>query len=369
MARRPASKKSAAKKVAKKAAARPSVKGKRLIVCSDGTWQSLKTNDPTNVRRIAELTAPFGTDGKPQIVFYDGGVGSGDGVISNLRGGAFGTGLDENIREAYRFIALNYERGDEIYLFGFSRGAYTVRSLAGMIYASGLAKRSDLSSVPEAYELYRDQKVKANSPKAKAFKKTKREPEITFLGCWDTVGSMGVPDLITFSDLDEHFNSVYEFHDHTLNPKIKHARQAAAIDEDRKVFGLTPMEPHKNRVRANGSNNQLVQLWFPGGHGGVGGGDRRTTPHSNSALAWMMAEATAAAGLTFTIKPGSLATDPLANLYLYQKKLIGFHRLGTEPRKIEGGFAALHQSARKRWQGKPKWRPKNLKPFRDDLNA
>ena len=110
---------------------------KRLIVCCDGTWNRLDTQCPTNVVRVAQAVKRTASDGVPQIVFYDEGIG----VDSNkIVGGVTGLGIDKNIQDAYRFLSFNYDRGDEIYLFGFSRGAYTVRSLAGMIYCSKLGR-------------------------------------------------------------------------------------------------------------------------------------------------------------------------------------------------------------------------------------
>ena len=113
---------------------------KRLVVCCDGTWNTPEMESPTNVVRLARNLLPRGRDGLPQLLHYDKGVGTG-GRIDRIVGGALGKGLDTNIREAYEFIASNYVEGDEIYLFGFSRGAYTVRSLAGMIGYAGLLGR------------------------------------------------------------------------------------------------------------------------------------------------------------------------------------------------------------------------------------
>ena len=105
---------------------------KRLIVCCDGTWNDLEMPYPTNVAKMAIAVTPSDADGVPQVVCYDEGVGTGKG-LDRVSGGAFGKGIDKNIEEAYKFLTVNYEPGDEIYLFGFSRGSYTVRSLAGMI--------------------------------------------------------------------------------------------------------------------------------------------------------------------------------------------------------------------------------------------
>lgn len=143
---------------------------KRLIVCCDGTWQKLKSPYPTNVVKIAQGIRPSCIqDGKTisQIVFYDEGVGtdivddnslfSWVNTVLRVIGGAFGSGIDNDIQEAYRFLSLNYEPGDEIYLFGFSRGSFTVRSLAGLInYSGGLLSLPLIRETPFVYELYKD---------------------------------------------------------------------------------------------------------------------------------------------------------------------------------------------------------------------
>nr|WP_322712368.1 DUF2235 domain-containing protein [Nostoc sp. ChiSLP03a]MDZ8213642.1 DUF2235 domain-containing protein [Nostoc sp. ChiSLP03a] len=100
--------------------------GKRLVVCCDGTWQQLTSPYPSNIVKLAQSVKPIASDGVPQIVFYDEGIGT---ESQKVLGGATGLGIDRNIEDGYRFLSLNYVRGDKIYLFGFSRGAYTVRSL------------------------------------------------------------------------------------------------------------------------------------------------------------------------------------------------------------------------------------------------
>ena len=137
---------------------------KRLVVCCDGTWNTPEMDSPTNVVRLAGNVLPGSGDGVLQLLYYDAGVGTG-GWMDRLVGGAFGEGLDINVREAYRFIAA----GDEIYLFGFSRGAYTVRSLAGMTGYAGLLGRDQMTLVGQAYELYRNGKS-ADENAAKAFR-------------------------------------------------------------------------------------------------------------------------------------------------------------------------------------------------------
>ena len=136
---------------------------KKLVVLCDGTWNGLDMRHRTNVSQLAEAVAPYGADGTtPQIVFYDEGVGSASGVggltdrLLRARGGAVGAGLDARIEAAYRFLVANYQPEDEIYVFGFSRGAYTARSLCGLIRKCGILKRRHLNRSPEAMRLYRD---------------------------------------------------------------------------------------------------------------------------------------------------------------------------------------------------------------------
>lgn len=258
---------------------------KRLIVCCDGTWQKLSSRYPTNVVKIAQAIKPQSTNGIPQIIFYDEGIGTGD-KADKIFGGAFGWGIDQNIQDAYRFLCLNFEKGDEIYLYGFSRGAYTVRSLAGLINCSGLLTRNKIRQAPRAYELYREADIRPNASEAEYFRQTNgdRVP-IKFLGCWDTVGSLGVPDQIPWLPIDEWINEKYKFNDTSLSSIIQNARHAVAIDEIRKVFDVTPMIKSSKNL-----NQSLRQVWFPGEHGCVGGGTKEQSGLSDGALKWMIDE-------------------------------------------------------------------------------
>lgn len=135
---------------------------KRLAVFCDGTWNDLRMKNLTNVARLAKCVEPRGWDGRRQVVFYDTGVGVATGVshladrLVSFLGGAIGAGLDDKIESAYRFLVLNYEPGDEIFVFGFSRGAYTARSLCGLIRKCGILRRDCLHMIPRAMTLYRD---------------------------------------------------------------------------------------------------------------------------------------------------------------------------------------------------------------------
>ena len=173
---------------------------KRLILCCDGTWNKPDEEKngrpiPTNVVRLAYRVAK--RDGAvPQITYYDMGVGTGN-VIDRLAGGVLGEGLEGNIHDAYRFLIGNYELGDEIYLFGFSRGAFTARSIGGMVRKCGILRRGAVDKYREAKDLYHSSVHPDDAP-AVAFRKVNSlspdEPiKIRFIGVWDTVGSLGIP--------------------------------------------------------------------------------------------------------------------------------------------------------------------------------
>ena len=338
---------------------------KRLIVCCDGTWQRLASPYPTNVVKIAQAIRPADAGGTPQIVYYDEGVGT-ESVGSKLFGGAFGWGLDKNIQDAYRFLCLNYEPGDEIYLFGYSRGAYTVRSLAGMIYNSGLLNRANIRLAPQAYEVYRDRDIRPDSPEAIDFRKDHSvDTNITLLGCWDTVGSLGVPDQVPGLPLDDWINEKYEFHDTSLSPIIQNGLHAVAIDELRKVFDVTPMK----RSRHN-RKQKLSQVWFPGDHSAVGGGSKARSGLSDAALDWMMEMVGKfGLGLSFDQSKIPMGVNP-NHVGDFDNGLRGIYRLtGRRDRRITGSFDDLHLSVKRRWQGRADYRPKNLKSrFGDQLD-
>ena len=119
---------------------------KRIVICSDGTWQTPNQDNATHVLEMARAVLPTARDGTTQVVFYDWGVGT-DNWLNRMVGGISGKGIDKNIRDCYRFLAYNYQDGDEIYLFGFSRGAYTVRSLAGLIRNCGILTKAKAGKI------------------------------------------------------------------------------------------------------------------------------------------------------------------------------------------------------------------------------
>ena len=339
---------------------------KRLIVCCDGTWQQLNSSYPSNVIKLAQAVKPMASDGVAQIVFYDEGIGADS---YKLLGGVTGLGIDRNIQDAYRFLSLNYDSGDEIYLFGFSRGAYTVRSLAGMIYCSGLLDRPHITRASEAYELYRNRDIKPKDPIAANYRKDfgkdngKRVP-ITLLGCFDTVGSLGIPLLPAFKKYKELLNKRYKFHDTTLNKSIQNALHAVAIDEIREIFDVTPMKKDPEA-----QDQKLRQIWFPGEHGCVGGGTEEYSGLSDTALQWML-DSTRNLGLGLEFDPSVIPTGINPNYEIDFKNNPGFFKLaGIKFREVGDAIEELHESAIKRFESREDYRPKNLEKLLQKLKS
>jgi len=269
---------------------------KRIITCSDGTWNHPGETDrsiivQTNVEKLHDALTAIGTDGTPQVKYYDPGVGTGYSFEDRIVGGATGEGLDKNILDAYKFIVWNYEPDDEIFLFGFSRGAYTARSLSGFIRYCGILKPENIHLAAEAYQLYHDktQLTGPDSDVSLAFRKRySHETGIRFIGVWDTVGALGIP-LTIFKSRD---GERYQFHDVTLSSQVDFAYHALAINERRRLFEPTLWEKSKT-VKNDPTHPQVMeQVWFTGVHSNVGGG-YADTGLRDIALEWMMQNAEA----------------------------------------------------------------------------
>ncbi len=294
---------------------------KRLVICCDGTWNRSDNKTVTNVEKIARTIQlePERALGMQQMVLYLPGVGTAGYGADKILGGAFGLGLFNNVLNAYRFLSINYQQGDEIYIFGFSRGAYTARSLAGMVGKVGLLTREAMigGHLPEAGERYRhpgDGEWPTEWSDPAQFRADHCHPDvpITFLGVFDTVGALGVPGTL---------GKRHQFHDVTLGDAVRTARQALAIDEPRMKFEpclwQAPVDP--DRTDAPG---RIKQVWFEGAHSDVGGGYEEAGL-SDSALLWMAGEAQAQ-GLVFDcdlfgeqLGPGTPAVrhDPSSALF------------------------------------------------------
>ncbi len=258
---------------------------KRLVMCLDGTWNTPEADQITNVVRIRDLIDPKFRDGDEivtQRVYYEPGVGTDGTWLKRRVQGATGGGLEDNVRGGYRFLSGVYRPGLEIYVFGFSRGAFTARSLAGFIGASGLLRPEHCNEKNDwrAWRFYR------TAPKHRLPSERRALEEISFgevrikvLGVFDTVGSRGIP----VSGLMDWYNAKhFGFHDVTLSSKVDHAFHALAIDEKRWSFpaSVWPYPNHKD-------NETVEQVWFAGNHANIGGGysDRSL---SDIALDWMI---------------------------------------------------------------------------------
>lgn len=255
---------------------------RKLVVFCDGTWKSADDHTISNVVKAMDAVLPEDANHVPQILYYGKGVGTGN-PLDRFFGGVFGDGLESNVRDAYRFLVQNYLPGDEIYLFGFSRGAYTARSLAGMIRCSGLVRKDQARHINEAYDVYRqDHPAGADKPAAVKFRENyAREVRIKCICVWDTVGALGIPVGRVLQKLSR---KEHGFHDTQLSGRIDNAFHALAIDEKRYTF-----EPSLWTV-APGSHQTVEQVWFCGAHSDVGGGYKETGL-SDCALVWMLEKA------------------------------------------------------------------------------
>lgn len=258
---------------------------KRILFCSDGTWDnSGKNSNVDKIYKAMQVTAD-------QIPFYDDGVGSDGTPLERLLGGAFGTGLFQKVKDGYAKIAHVYEEDDEIFLFGFSRGAYTARSIAGMIAICGLPTNNFSEQMVETtFQAYRDKENRVSLLARLNQSCSLFDAQLTMVGVWDTVGALGIPSLLGGVDPIQ-----YGFLDTSLHPDIKHAYHALAIDERRREFPATLWTSPPN------PGQTLEQVWFTGVHCDVGGSypdDPDGTALSDVTLAWMMHKA-AALGVTF----------------------------------------------------------------------
>ncbi|KAF2154064.1 hypothetical protein K461DRAFT_327229 [Myriangium duriaei CBS 260.36] len=276
------------------------------------TWLDADTGvkhsqPPSNVTRLSRAIHPQTSDGTKQIVYYSRGVGSTGGFADRLYGGLSGEGVAENIRAAYAFLSTNYRRGDEIFLFGFSRGAFTARAIAGLIAQVGVLTRSGQDYLAEIYADVRHRHDEDYKP-AQPNKPFRNKPpasdpryraelahrglttlgvHVKAVGVWDTVGALGTPRIGWLekvglqSSVSKH---QLEFYDTKLSPVIENAFQALALDERRASFSpaVWELEPRNTTTR-------LRQVWFPGVHANIGGGypDQAL---ANITLAWMASQ-------------------------------------------------------------------------------
>ena len=332
---------------------------KRLVICFDGTWnRPADDNIPedqqveTNVRRFYESVKPLAADGVEQFSWYDQGIGT--HWYDKFIGGTFGAGLDLNILEGYKTLAKNYKDGDEVYILGFSRGAYTARSLVGLIRNCGLVKNKMLPlRSAMAYGIYRTREDGPDSSVATEFRAFfSREIKIKFLGVWDTVGALGIP----FGALKKFNNKIYEFHDTALSKIVENGYHAIAINENRRDYDVCLWNPQAK------PDQTLEQRWFIGAHSDVGGGyeDRKL---SDLTLRWMQEKAIALGLDLKLVEPGAdYYRAPYRDSYtefLKGEYVKLFPRYFRSLRTTLFGNELIDESVIKRRQDDPDYKPEN----------
>lgn len=314
---------------------------KNIVICCDGTGNEYGENN-TNVVEAYAICQKT----KDQVTFYDPGVGTGgweyvegkphSESLRAINDKATGRGLQKNINDAYAYLMDTYETGDKLYLFGFSRGAFTVRSLAGMLYKVGLLPPDNDNLIEYAAKLYNDE---SSAAVAQGFKEVfSRKCPVYFVGVWDTVSSLAM-------------NANKKWHNSILNKEAKHGFHAIAIDEQRKDF------PPNLWVEDNLAPGQTIeQVWFAGVHSNVGGWyDERGL--SNITLHWMLGKAKAH-GLK--IKTAELAKH-IKNAHdkLHDSRKGFWNFRGKYVRPVPKG-SKVHASVFERMEGPTRYNPKNL---------
>jgi hypothetical protein len=325
---------------------------KNIVLLSDGTGNSAGKLQKTNVWRLydtLDLPHPPSPEPPEQIAYYDDGVGSSSFRPYAMLGGAIGVGLKRNVIDLYTFLCWNYAEGDRIYAFGFSRGAFTIRVLVGLVNNQGLVQadtQDDLKTrARDAYRRYRERYVTvraAQKPARMLRNAVLRVPEkssvpaipspqFAFLGVWDTVSAYGLP----FDELTRAWNLIMPLSvpDRNLCGNIDRACHAISIDDERQTFHPVLWNEEGLPDEARIQDERLTQVWFPGVHANLGGG-YPDDGLSNVSLNWMMTEA---ARLGVLFKPGALRTvrraaEVYGKLYDARRGLGGAYRY--LPRKI-----------------------------------
>src|SRR6266446_10961135 len=361
---------------------------KNLVLCCDGTNNQFDGYH-TNVIRTYKVARRH----PGQLTYYDPGVGTMPEPwekakigkrLSMLNGLIFGDGLFDNISDAYKFLMLNYEPGDNVFFFGFSRGAYTARAVAALLYSVGLLHRDTESLLPYALNYWQSD-FGPQSPGGQTcteFKATLAQPcPVHFIGVWDTVSSVGV------------INNFRSFPHTAHNPEVTHVRHAVSIDERRSTFRQNLMSPM--------GDQDVKNVWFPGVHSDVGGGYApEEAGLAKIAFEWMIREA-AAWGLdidqtAFDWELRRVGEPPNPNARLHESLHGGWwagellpmkhynwddHRwhwrwlIGAlnQPRNLERtareSYVSLHQSVLDRIRQCADYRPKNLPPDEASIRA
>ena len=343
---------------------------KNIVVFSDGTNQEGGKGNPTNVYKLFNMVEDRTAR---QIAFYDRGLGT---DIRRVTGNAFGAGISKNILECYQFIFENYQAGDQIYLFGFSRGAFTVRSLSSFIHHFGILPKSRPELIKKAYDIYKLRVDAIRLPKRDEFiaKHHTQWTKIKLIGVWDTVGALGIP----VGWIDAGVNRVFrhKFHDTRISKAAEYGYHAIAINDSRQVFHPTVWDEQKigkilewkDGVRTE--KDQVVeQVWFAGVHTDIGGGyvplaRAGEDPQPSLAdipLEWMVGKARAQGLHIYKWHTLKTNPDPLAKLHSVSS---GINKAFKQsPRSKAKGLSALnlpiklHQSVLDRIKADENYRP------------
>jgi uncharacterized protein (DUF2235 family)/acyl carrier protein len=313
--------------------------GKNIIICCDGTGNEYGRNNTNVVSAFQALTRD-----EDQIAFYDPGVGTFDALgktfgkkVGKLLGAGFGYGLRENMQDAYSYLMDRFHPGDRIYLFGFSRGAFTVRSLAGLLHKCGLLQKGSKNLIPYALNIYNE---RGNDTIAEGFKDTYcHECKPYLIGVWDTVGSLGHILAKKF------FNA-------ELNPDVRFGYHAVSIDEKRKKFPVSLWD--ETQIHPN---QTIEQVWFAGVHSDVGGWyDERGL--SDTSLRWMLMKAEAAGlrlreGWETTVKLHPNAADEAAQ----HESRRGMWKLWRKVQREIPDEALIHKSVHERMRAIGRYKP------------
>lgn len=360
---------------------------KNIVVCCDGTWNRFDKKLNTNVSKLCYCLKRHTEE---QVVYYDPGVGTiaaehirtkVGSAASKVLAGAFGFGVGQNLAEAYGFIQAHYRVDDRIFLFGFSRGAYTVRALASVLRYLGLLERHNDNLYPYMKEIFAA-KGRGGGPDFELFSRFKRNfarpVRVHFVGVWDTVSSVGW------------LHSPVSVPATATNPEIDHIRHAVAIDERRKNF-------RHNLFNAATDTQDVRQVWFSGAHADVGGGyEEAECGLSKISLRWMLREAEEcereSGGGLLVDGPARQRMlgennddyskpDPLAKLHdpfeefkwraaqwpprrSYRQvngKWEGYWDWSIKPKeRFIDPKAVIHRSVKQRWEAVPSYRPPNL---------
>ena len=331
---------------------------KNIILCADGTGNEGGHTPNSNVFKIFK-SIDLKSDSIKQITFYDNGVGTQRNQHIKSLSGALGFGFGRNVRDLYEFLARHYDPGDRIFLFGFSRGAATIRAFNGFVYTCGLIDGRGSGfhelqkDIKRAMKAYRKPNQKDTILAKLKLKRHKVTPTITVIGVWDTVAALGLPEKILwpisliFKSLNFIFDktvSPYKFYDYELTPNVDRAYQAIAINDERKSFW--PLVWKENSAAAQ-KVKTIEQVWFAGMHSNVGGGYERTGL-ANICLHWMM---TKVSDLKFKDEvKEEVYADSYTNGRMYDSRVGHAVFFRYEPRNVvsmckeAGSEAKVHES-------------------------